>query len=123
MRDPHFPLVISIEICILFFHRLTNETDIKSYQQKLREVEKASDEFQSKLAKKEREAEARTQEKEELLDTVNKMKTKLEREAASHYDAKQHITDLNRHIEELKAQVKNKENLLLALITNRQAMT
>ena len=84
-------------------------------------MEKASDEFQSKLAKKEREAEARTQEKEELLDTVNKMKTKLEREAASHYDAKQHITDLNRHIEELKAQVKYKENLLLALITNRQA--
>ena len=43
--------------------RLTSETDIKSYQQKLREVEKANDELQSKLGKKEREAEARSQEK------------------------------------------------------------
>lgn len=71
-----------------------------------------NDEFQSKLAKKEREVEVRTQEKEELLETVNKMKTKLEKEAASHYDAKQHIAELNRHIEELKVQVgRSKEKL------------
>jgi dishevelled associated activator of morphogenesis len=92
-------------------NRLTNETDIKSYQQKLREVEKANDEIQSKLTKKEREAEIRTQEKEELLDTVNKMKTKLEKEAAGHQETKQHINDLNRHIEELKAQVSAKMNV------------
>lgn len=71
-------------------------------------MEKANDDFQAKLAKKEREVEVRTQEKEELLDTVNKMKNKLEKEAASHYDAKQHIAELNRHIEELKAQVRGR---------------
>ena len=48
--------------------RLTSETDIKSYQQKLREVEKSADELQSKLAKKEREAEARSQEKVNCRD-------------------------------------------------------
>ncbi|XP_060571050.1 disheveled-associated activator of morphogenesis 1-like [Ruditapes philippinarum] len=95
-------LEINVKKTILM---LTNETDIKSYQQKLREVEKANDEIQSKLTKKEREAEIRTQEKEELLDTVNKMKTKLEKETAGHQETKQHINDLNRHIEELKAQL------------------
>ncbi|XP_052768574.1 disheveled-associated activator of morphogenesis 1-like isoform X2 [Mya arenaria] len=84
---------------------LTNETDIKSYQQKLREVEKAHDDLQSKLTKKEREAEVRHQEKEELLDTVNKMKTKLEKETAALSETRQQINDLGRYVEELKAQL------------------
>lgn len=95
-------LEINVKKTILM---LTNETDIKSYQQKLREMEKASDEIQAKLTKKEREAEIRGQEKEELLDTVNKMKTKLEKETTGHLETKQHIQDLNRHVEELKAQL------------------
>lgn len=72
----------------------------------MREVEKANDEIQAKLTKKEREAEIRGQEKEELLETVNKMKTKLEKETAGHLETKQHIQQLNRHIEEIKAQVR-----------------
>lgn len=47
----------------------------------------------------------RTQEKEELLDTVNKMKAKLEKESAALYETKQQMNEMNRHIEELKAQV------------------
>ncbi|XP_053375158.1 disheveled-associated activator of morphogenesis 1-like [Mercenaria mercenaria] len=105
-------LEINVKKTILM---LTNETDIKSYQQKLREVEKANDEIQSKLTKKEREAEIRTQEKEELLDTVNKMKTKLEKETSGHQDTKQHINDLNKHIEELKAQLEVERVELLKL--------
>ena len=53
----------SILSTFIYTFRLTSETDIKSYQQKLREIEKANDDLQSKLAKKEREAEARSQEK------------------------------------------------------------
>ena len=78
--------------------RLTNETDIKSYQGKLRDVEKANEDLQSKLTKKEREAEARNQEKEELLDTVNKMKSQLE-------ESKQQIAELGKCVEDLKLQV------------------
>ncbi|KAL4238139.1 Dishevelled associated activator of morphogenesis 2 [Mactra antiquata] len=95
-------LEINVKKTILM---LTNETDIKSYQTKLREVEKANDELQAKLTKKERETEVRTQEKEELLDTVNKMKAKLEKESTVVYETKQQMNDLNRHIEELKAQL------------------
>ena len=43
--------------------RLQSETDIKVYQQKLREAEKLSDELNAKLAKKEHECETRLAEK------------------------------------------------------------
>ncbi|XP_052275051.1 disheveled-associated activator of morphogenesis 1-like isoform X2 [Dreissena polymorpha] len=88
-------LEINVKKTILM---LTNETDIKSYQGKLRDVEKANEDLQSKLTKKEREAEARNQEKEELLDTVNKMKSKLE-------ESKQQIAELGKCVEDLKLQL------------------
>lgn len=43
--------------------RLQSETDIKVYQQKLRDAEKAADELTAKIAKKERECEVRLAEK------------------------------------------------------------
>ena len=43
--------------------RLASETDIKSYQAKLRDAEKVNDELAAKLAKKERECEIRVEEK------------------------------------------------------------
>ena len=49
--------------CSLLFARLASETDIKSFQTKLREAEKANDELAAKLAKKERECEIRVEEK------------------------------------------------------------
>ena len=48
---------------LVFSCRLQSETDIKVYQQKLREAEKLSDELNAKLAKKEHECETRLAEK------------------------------------------------------------
>jgi len=84
---------------------LTNETDIKSYQTKLREVEKAHEEVTARLTKREREMEVRAAERDELLDTVNKMKSKLEKEAGAVNESRQQVADLGRYIEELKGQV------------------
>ena len=84
---------------------MTNETDIKSYQTKLREVEKAHEEVTARLTKREREMEVRAAERDELLDTVNKMKSKLEKEAGAVNESRQQVADLGRYIEELKGQV------------------
>lgn len=43
---------------------------------------------------------------EELISTVNKMKTKLEKEITNHQETKQNISDMSSLIHELQAQVK-----------------
>ncbi|XP_029633402.1 disheveled-associated activator of morphogenesis 1 isoform X3 [Octopus sinensis] len=83
------------------------ENDIKSFQQKMREIEKANDDLNLKMQKKERECDAKTQEKEELISTVNKMKTKLEKEITNHQETKQNISDMSSLIHELQAQLEN----------------
>jgi dishevelled associated activator of morphogenesis len=80
------------------FYRLQSETDIKVYQQKLREAEKQAEEVTAKLAKKERECEARQEEKEEITNTMNMMKAKLDKEIASHADTRRLLEELQRQV-------------------------
>ncbi|KAK6182752.1 hypothetical protein SNE40_010364 [Patella caerulea] len=82
-------------------HRLASENDVKSFQTKLREAEKQNDELNAKLAKRERECEARFQEKDELMTTLNHMKTKLEKEMATHAETKQQLDTLISRLEEV----------------------
>ncbi|KAJ8308329.1 hypothetical protein KUTeg_013203 [Tegillarca granosa] len=96
------PLEISVKQAV---RQMSSDTDIKSYQQKLREMEKANEELQNKLTKMDRECEIRAEEKDELSSTVTRMKTKLEKEMANHAQLKDTITDLNAQIENLKAQL------------------
>lgn len=58
-------------------------------------------ELQQKLEKKERECDAKTQEKEEMMQTLNKMKEKLEKEATEHKQVKQQVADLTAQLQEL----------------------
>ena len=60
-------------------------------------------ELQQKLEKKERECEAKAQEKEEMMQTLNKMKDKLEREATDHRMVKQQVTDLSAQLHDLSS--------------------
>ncbi|XP_064600215.1 disheveled-associated activator of morphogenesis 1-like [Liolophura sinensis] len=94
------PLEINVKQII---RQLSQEGEIKATQQKLREVEKICDDLKSKLTKKERECEIRTQEKEELFSTVNKMKTKLDKEVSLHQETKSQVTGLTSEIAELRA--------------------
>ena len=50
-------------------------------------------ELQQKLEKKERECDAKTQEKEEMMQTLNKMKEKLEKETTEHKQVKQQVAE------------------------------
>lgn len=53
------------------------------------------------MEKKERECDAKTQEKEEMMQTLNKMKEKLEKETTEHKQVKQQVADLTAQLHEL----------------------
>ena len=71
----------------------------------MREIQKENDELASNLKKKERECEIKMEETDELLSTLNKIKTKLERETTSHFEAKQQLGDLTAKVNELQQMV------------------
>uniref|UniRef100_A0A8C0FI68 Dishevelled associated activator of morphogenesis 1 n=1 Tax=Bubo bubo TaxID=30461 RepID=A0A8C0FI68_BUBBB len=58
-------------------------------------------ELQQKLEKKERECDAKAQEKEEMMQTLNKMKEKLEKESSEHKQVKQQVADLTAQLHEM----------------------
>lgn len=58
-------------------------------------------ELLQKLEKKERECDAKAQEKEEMMLTLNKMKEKLEKESTEHKQVKQQVADLTAQLHEL----------------------
>lgn len=58
-------------------------------------------ELQQKMEKKERECDAKTQEKEEMMQTLNKMKEKLEREMGEHKLVKQQVAELTARLHDL----------------------
>jgi len=51
--------------------RLANESTMKEFHQKIRDVQKENDDLQSKLAKKERECEVKLEEKVSHFTTTN----------------------------------------------------
>lgn len=58
-------------------------------------------ELLARLEKKERECESKTQEKEEMMKTLNKMKDKLQREGAELRSARERVQDLSSRISEV----------------------
>lgn len=58
-------------------------------------------ELQQKFDKKERECDAKTQEKDEMMQTLNKMKEKLEKETFEHRNVKQQVAELSARLHEL----------------------
>lgn len=58
-------------------------------------------ELQQRFDKKERECDAKTQEKEDMMQTLNKMKEKLEKESTEHKNVKQQVAELTVRLHEL----------------------
>lgn len=71
-------------------------------------------ELQQKFDKKERECDAKTQEKEDMMQTLNKMKEKLEKESSEHKQVKQQVADLSAQLHDL-----NTVRLFACLAHNR----
>ena len=55
------------------FFRLANESAVKDIQQKLRDVQKENDEINSRLTKKERECDVKTEEKVCVIENMENM--------------------------------------------------
>lgn len=55
----------------------------------------------AKLERKERECETKTQEKEDMMKTLNKMKDKLQREGVELRSAREQVLDLSSRINDI----------------------
>nr|XP_023681253.1 disheveled-associated activator of morphogenesis 1 isoform X1 [Paramormyrops kingsleyae] len=80
---------------------LVNENEVKQWKEQAEKMRKEHQELQVKLEKKERECDVKTQEKEDMMQTLNKMKEKLEKEANEHRMVKQQVVDLSSRLHEL----------------------
>lgn len=58
-------------------------------------------ELLAKLERKERECETKTQEKEDMMKTLNKMKDKLQREGVELRSAREQVLDLSTRISDI----------------------
>ncbi|KAL0969719.1 hypothetical protein UPYG_G00231390 [Umbra pygmaea] len=80
---------------------LVNENEVKQWKEQAEKMRKEHFELQQKFDKKERECDAKTQEKEDMMQTLNKMKEKLEKESSEHKLVKQQVADLSSRLHEL----------------------
>ncbi|KAG7461289.1 hypothetical protein MATL_G00208490 [Megalops atlanticus] len=80
---------------------LVNENEVKQWKEQAEKMRKEHHELQQKLEKKEHECDAKTQEKEDMMQTLNKMKEKLERESGEHKLAKQQVAELTSRLHQL----------------------
>ncbi|XP_060773714.1 disheveled-associated activator of morphogenesis 1b isoform X3 [Neoarius graeffei] len=80
---------------------LVNENEVKQWKEQAEKMRKDHHELQQKLEKKERECDAKSQEKDEMMQTLNKMKEKLEKETGEHRLVKQQVADLSARLHDL----------------------
>ncbi|KAJ8290311.1 hypothetical protein GJAV_G00011290 [Gymnothorax javanicus] len=80
---------------------LVNENEVKQWKEQAEKMRKEHNDLQQKLEKKERECDAKTQEKDDMMQTLNKMKEKLEKEISEHKLVKQQVADLSVQLHDL----------------------
>ncbi|KAM7173049.1 disheveled-associated activator of morphogenesis 2 [Macrochelys suwanniensis] len=73
---------------------LVNENEVKQWRDQAEKFRKEHAELLSRLEKKERECEIKTQEKDEMMKTLNKMKDKLQKESLELRQTRDQMTDL-----------------------------
>uniref|UniRef100_A0A3Q2X8H8 Dishevelled associated activator of morphosis 2 n=1 Tax=Hippocampus comes TaxID=109280 RepID=A0A3Q2X8H8_HIPCM len=77
---------------------LVNENEVKQWRDQAEKFRKDHAELLGKLERKERECETKTQEKEDMMKTLNKMKDKLQREGVELRSAREQVLDLSTRI-------------------------
>uniref|UniRef100_A0A8C4RJE1 Dishevelled associated activator of morphosis 2 n=1 Tax=Erpetoichthys calabaricus TaxID=27687 RepID=A0A8C4RJE1_ERPCA len=73
---------------------LVNENEVNQWRDQAEKFRKEHAELLARLEKKERECEAKTQEKEDMMKTLNKMKDKLQKESTELRHAREQVVDL-----------------------------
>ncbi|CAN2391180.1 activator of morphogenesis 2 [Pristimantis euphronides] len=79
---------------------LVNENEVRQWREQTEKFRKEHGELGSRLEKKERECETKTQEKEDMMKTLNKMKDKLQKESAELRLAREQMTELMSQLSE-----------------------
>ncbi|XP_077476468.1 disheveled-associated activator of morphogenesis 2 isoform X2 [Stigmatopora argus] len=82
---------------------LVNENEVKLWRDQAEKFRKDHLELLGKLERKERECETKTQEKEDMMKTLNKMKDKLQREGVELRSAREQVLDLSTRINDCVA--------------------
>ncbi|KAM5165283.1 disheveled-associated activator of morphogenesis 2 [Mantella aurantiaca] len=73
---------------------LVNENEVKQWREQAEKFRKEHTELTSRLERKERECETKTQEKEDMMKTLNKMKDKLQKESVELRHARDQMGEL-----------------------------
>ncbi|PIO36518.1 hypothetical protein AB205_0002050, partial [Aquarana catesbeiana] len=80
---------------------LVNENEVKQWREQAEKFRKEHTELTSRLERKERECETKTQEKEDMMKTLNKMKDKLQKESVELRHARDQMGELMAQLNEL----------------------
>ncbi|XP_051725251.1 disheveled-associated activator of morphogenesis 2 isoform X3 [Ctenopharyngodon idella] len=85
--------------------RLVNESEVKQWRDQAEKFRKEHVELVARLERKERECETKTQEKEDMMKTLNKMKDKLQKEGVELRSAREQVLDLSSRISDISSEV------------------
>ncbi|XP_056332441.1 disheveled-associated activator of morphogenesis 2 [Danio aesculapii] len=80
---------------------LVNENEVKQWRDQAEKFRKEHVELMNRLERKDRECETKTQEKEDMMKTLNKMKDKLQREGVELRSAKEQVLDMSSRISDI----------------------
>ncbi|KAG1935887.1 disheveled-associated activator of morphogenesis 2 isoform X2 [Pimephales promelas] len=84
---------------------LVNENEVKQWRDQAEKFRKEHVELAARLERKERECETKTQEKEDMMKTLNKMKDKLQKEGVELRSAREQVLDLSSRISDISSEV------------------
>ncbi|XP_051502157.1 disheveled-associated activator of morphogenesis 2 isoform X2 [Myxocyprinus asiaticus] len=82
---------------------LVNENEVKQWRDQAEKFRKEHVELMARLERKERECETKTQEKEDMMKTLNKMKDKLQREGVELRSAREQVLDLSSRFSDISS--------------------
>ncbi|XP_078068359.1 disheveled-associated activator of morphogenesis 2 [Mustelus asterias] len=80
---------------------LVNENEVKQWKDQAEKFRREHVELLARLEKKERECETKTQEKDDMMKTLNKMKDKLQKESVELRQARDQVIELSTRLNEL----------------------
>ncbi|XP_051578370.1 disheveled-associated activator of morphogenesis 2-like isoform X2 [Myxocyprinus asiaticus] len=82
---------------------LVNENEVKQWRDQAEKFRKEHGELMARLERKERECETKTQEKEDMMKTLNKMKDRLQREGVELRSAREQVLDLSSRVSDISS--------------------
>uniref|UniRef100_A0A671K7K9 Disheveled-associated activator of morphogenesis 2-like n=1 Tax=Sinocyclocheilus anshuiensis TaxID=1608454 RepID=A0A671K7K9_9TELE len=82
---------------------LVNENEVKQWRDQAEKFRKEHVELMARLERKERECDTKTQEKEDMMKTLNKMKDKLQKEGVELRSAREQVLDLSSRIGDISS--------------------